>query len=57
MEDSDLAQAAQNIITKGIGSLPVIDDKSQVVGLLAKHDIVRALGQFGGSLIVEAQSP
>jgi len=54
-EDTDLAQAAQVITTKGVGSLPVIDGGSKVVGLLTKHDIVRALGQIG-DLIVEAKS-
>jgi CBS domain-containing protein len=48
--DSDLAQAAQIIINKGIGSLPVVDEDSHVVGLLAKHDIVRALGRIGSSV-------
>jgi CBS domain-containing protein len=43
----DLAQAAQTIVTKGVGSLPVIDGNSKVVGLIAKHDIVKALGQTG----------
>jgi CBS domain-containing protein len=55
-QDTDLAQAAQIIITKGVGSLPVIDDTSKVVGLLAKHDIVKALGRIGGDLIVEAKT-
>ena len=56
-EDTDLAQAAQIIITKGVGSLPVTDNGSKVVvGLLAKHDIVRALGQVGDGLIVEARN-
>ena len=55
-EDTDLAQAAQIIISKGVGSLPVTDSGSRVVGLLAKHDIVRALGQVGDGLIVEAKS-
>jgi CBS domain-containing protein len=54
-ENTDLAQAAQIIITKGVGSLPVIDNYSKVVGLLAKHDIVKALGQIGRSLILEAK--
>jgi len=53
-EKTDLAQAAQIIINKGIGSLPVIDAESKVVGLLSKHDIVRALGQIGRNLILEA---
>jgi len=55
-EDTDLAQAAQIIITKGVSSLPVVDNGSIVVGLLTKHDIVRALGQISGNLILEAKS-
>jgi CBS domain-containing protein len=54
-EDTDLAQAALIIITKGVGSLPVTDNHSKVVGLIAKHDIVKALGQIGRSLLVEAK--
>ncbi len=53
-EDADLAQAAQIIINKGIGSLPVLDDEPKVVGLITKHDIVRALGRIGKNLTVEA---
>ena len=52
-EDTDLAQAARIIVGKGIASLPVIDSKSRVVGLLTKHDIVTALGRVGGSKILE----
>jgi len=52
-EGTDLAQAAQILITKGVGSLPVIDTESKVVGLITKHDIVKALGQIDGSLILE----
>jgi CBS domain-containing protein len=54
-ESTDLAQAAQIIISKGVGSLPVSDNNSKVVGLLAKHDIVRALGQVGRSIVLEAK--
>jgi CBS domain-containing protein len=54
-EGTDLAQAAQIITTKGVGSLPVTDNNSKVVGLLAKHDIVRALGQIGKKLIAQAK--
>jgi len=53
-EEADLAQAAQIIINKGIGSLPVTDKESKVVGLLTKHDIVRALGTIGSDVVVEA---
>ncbi len=52
-ERTDLAQAAQVMIGKGISSLPVLDDKLKVVGLLTKHDIVRALGRVGRSIILE----
>ena len=44
-QDDDVAQAAQIIVRKGIGSLPVLDYENTVVGLLSKHDIVRALGR------------
>jgi CBS domain-containing protein len=53
-EDTDLAQAGQIIIGKGIASLPVVDHKARVVGLLTKHDIVIALGRVGTSKILEA---
>lgn len=53
-ESADLAQAAQIIINKGFGSLPVVDDGANVVGLLTKHDIVKALGTIGRKLLIEA---
>jgi CBS domain-containing protein len=53
-ENADLAQAAQIIINKGIGSLPVVDKEANVVGLLTKHDIVKALGTIGRKLLLEA---
>ena len=53
-ESSDLAQAAETMIANGIGSLPVLECDQQVVGLLSKHDIVRALGRVDGNLFVEA---
>jgi CBS domain-containing protein len=52
-EGADLAQAAQILINKGVGSLPVIDNESKVVGLITKHDIVKALGQVDRNLILE----
>ena len=52
-QDDDLAQAAQTIVRKGIGSLPVLDNEGTVVGLLSKHDIVRALGRVGKPLDLE----
>jgi len=52
--ETDLAQAAQIITNKGIGTLPVIDHELKVVGLLTKHDIVKALGQIGRKVILQA---
>lgn len=52
-DETDLAQAAQIIINKGVGSLPVVDRESHVIGLLTKHDIVRALGRIGRNLSSE----
>jgi len=54
-ENADLAQAAQTIVTKGVGSLPVVDKNSKVVGLLVKRDIVKALGQIGRKLVTHAK--
>lgn len=52
-QDDDLVQAAQTIVRKGIGSLPVLDNEGTVVGLLNKHDIVKALGRVGKPLDLE----
>ncbi len=52
-DQTDLAQAAQIIINKGVSSLPVVDKESQVIGLLTKHDIVRALGRIERNLSLE----
>ena len=49
-EDVDLAHAAQIMLRKGVGSLPVTDGASTIVGLLTKHDVVRALGRIGSNL-------
>lgn len=53
LADADLAQAAQIIVTKGIGSLPVVDNERKVIGLLTKHAIVKALGRIGRNIAVE----
>jgi CBS domain-containing protein len=53
-EETDLAQAAQIIINKGIGSLPVTDSDSRMIGLLTKRNVVKALGQIDKDLILEA---
>jgi CBS domain-containing protein len=53
-EGTDLAQAAQIIIRKGVSSLPVVDLESKVVGLITKHDIVKALGKIDKSMTLEA---
>ena len=53
-EETDLAQAAQIIINKGISSVPVTDSNSRMVGLLTKRDVVKALGQINKNLVLEA---
>jgi CBS domain-containing protein len=53
-EGTDIAQAAQIMIKKSVSSLPVVDLESTVIGLITKHDIVKALGQIDRSLILEA---
>jgi len=53
-EDADLAQAAQIMINKGVGSLPVVDRDSRVIGILTKHDVVRALGRANRDLAPDA---
>lgn len=52
-EDADLAHAAQVIVGKGVGSLPVVGRDGKVVGLLHKHGIVTALGRIGRSIDLE----
>jgi CBS domain-containing protein len=41
----DLIEAARIVINKQVCALPVVENDSEVVGLLTKHDIVRALGR------------
>lgn len=53
-EGTDLAQVAQILIKKSVSSLPVVDMESKVVGLITKRDVVKALGQIGKSMILEA---
>jgi CBS domain-containing protein len=51
-EDMDLVQTAQLMIKQGVSTLPVLDEGKKVVGLLTKHDIVRALGRAGTNMEV-----
>jgi len=52
--NTDLAQAAQTIINKGIRSMPVIDSDSKVIGLITKRGVVKALGQVRSNVVLEA---
>jgi CBS domain-containing protein len=52
-EGMDLVQTAQLMIEKGVSSLPVLDKGKKVVGLLTKHDIVRALGRSSKGMSIE----
>ena len=42
-QDEDLANAADTMIKNNIGTLPVIDDKGRLVGLVTKREIVKAI--------------
>ena len=54
-QDADLAEAAAMIVTMRIGSLPVTNDGSKVVGLIAKHEIVKALGRTDSKVSAETK--
>ena len=41
--DDLLAEAARQMIDNRIGGLPVVDGKSQIVGILTETDLLRAL--------------
>jgi CBS domain-containing protein len=45
--DADVASAARLLIKHGIGALPVIDGRDEIVGLLAERDVVRAVHEHG----------
>jgi CBS domain-containing protein len=45
LKDSDLAEAAQIMINNAISGLPVVDKNYELVGIVTKTDIVRALAE------------
>lgn len=46
LEETEVTQAAKVIISSRKSSLPVTDHKSRVVGILTKHDIVKAMASI-----------
>lgn len=42
-------QAARRLTDEGIGSLVIVDDQEQLVGVLSERDLVRALSEHGTS--------
>jgi CBS domain-containing protein len=42
-KDSDLAEAAQIMIRNGISGLPVVDSNDDLVGIITKTDVIKAL--------------
>ncbi|MDP9824006.1 CBS domain-containing protein [Nocardioides massiliensis] len=43
--DSDLTEAIDLVLTKGMKCLPVVDDDDRVVGVLSRRDVVRVLAR------------
>jgi CBS domain-containing protein len=41
--DADVASAARLMIDHGVGGLPVVGTKGEIVGMLAERDLVRAV--------------
>ncbi|MNN93831.1 inosine 5'-monophosphate dehydrogenase [compost metagenome] len=41
--DEDAAYAAQIMVANGIGALPVVDDEGRLIGLITKHEFVKAV--------------
>ena len=45
-EDEDISRASRLMIERGISGLPVVDREGQVVGIITKTDIVKAIASF-----------
>ncbi len=44
-----VGEAAQRLMTKGIGSLVILDDEGNLLGVLSERDLVNALSEHGRS--------
>ncbi len=44
-----VGEAAQRLAAKGIGSLVILDDGGNLLGILSERDLVRALAEHGAS--------
>ena len=57
-ESADLKQAARLLVTKHIGSLPVIDSRKQLVGMITETDIFKiAAGMLHARPAARAKAP
>ena len=52
--DADLVDAVELLTSTGIKSLPVVNDKDEVVGMISRRDIVRVLARPDVELEAEA---
>lgn len=48
---STLAEVAQHLSTRRIGSVLVLEDQETVVGIVSERDVVRALAQHGSAAL------
>ena len=46
---TSVAEAAQRLVAKGIGSLVILDSEGNLLGVLTERDLVRALSEHGRS--------
>jgi len=44
-----VGDAARRLTAKGVGSLAIVDEGGNLLGVLAERDLVRALGEYGPS--------
>lgn len=44
---TSVGEAAQRLVTKGIGSLVILDKEGNLLGVLTERDLVRALSEHG----------
>ncbi|MCM1982584.1 CBS domain-containing protein [Lyngbya confervoides] len=43
MPEQSLSEASNTMLSKKVNRLPVVDDQKRLVGILTRHDLVRAL--------------
>jgi CBS domain-containing protein len=48
--DRDVSGAAHVMMKHGIGGVPVVDERGDILGMVAERDIVRAIDESSGSI-------